>query len=436
MNFVHKGTAANGAPQAVNRLQSSPESGTSMAPTRWRVGRFLRFLIGAVLLGLPIWFLLPGHWAITSAQAVVNAHVITLNSPIEGVVTRPPPPLGRVVTQGSELLQIDTPFVDQGKIEELKTEVASLIGRVAAVKQHSAKTEVLKSRLQIGLKNYRDSMVRRVEHELEEARSEAEAADAALRHRVSEEDEEQALVRRGVGSQRELNQARFKAEIASKNAARTRTAVTRLADQLESMKKGVFTGSGDSRNDVPYSQQEIHELTVQQNDDDARIQENQARITQLERQLEGETRRAKTRSSYLLKAPIDGIIWRHFVTQGSSVGPQTKLLQIIITSSVFLDATLNEKYADDIRPGDKVMVRLIGGDVETSGTVKYILGADVLEEDETLATAAPKAGRHEVHVIIYLDRALSGADDFNQSFVGRRAEVRFPGLTRSLLRTR
>ena len=68
--------------------------------------------------------------------------------------------------------------------------------------------------------------------------------------------------------------------------------------------------------------------------------------------------------------------------------------------------------------------------------MKYILGADVLGEDETLATEAPKAGRHEVHVIIAFDKALSGADDFNQSFVGRRAEVRFPGITRSVLRMR
>ena len=319
------------------------------------------------MLGLPIWFLLPGLWKITSAQAVVNAHVITLTSPMEGIVTQSPPPLGRLVTQGSVLLQIDSPMVNQGKIDELKTEVASLVGRVQALKQHRAKTETLKSELLVGLNSYKESMVHRVEHELAEARSEAEAADATLRQRVSEENEEQSLVRRGMASQRELNMTRFTAEIASKNAARASTAVTRLSDQLESMKKGVFTGPGDSRNDVPYSQQEIHELTVQQLDDDARIQENQSRITHLESQIEGETKRSRSKSSYQLKAPIDGIVWRHFVAQDSSVGPQTKLMQLIVTSSVFIDATLNEKYADDISPGDKVMVRLIGGDSRRPG---------------------------------------------------------------------
>jgi multidrug resistance efflux pump len=171
-------------------------------------------------------------------------------------------------------------------------------------------------------------------------------------------------------------------------------------------------------------------------DDDAKIQESQARISHLENQIESVTRRAKAQSSYQLKAPIDGIVWRHFVAQNSAVGPQTRLLQLIVTSSVFIDATLNDKYADNIRPGDRVLVRLIGTDAETPAKVKYIQGGDVQGEDETLATEAPKAGRHEVHVIITLDRDFAGADDFNQGFVGRRAEVRFPGITRSVLRIR
>jgi multidrug resistance efflux pump len=366
----------------------------------------------------------------------VNAHVITLNSPIEGVVSLPLPTLGRFVNQGSLLLQVDSPNINQGKIDDLKTELASLVARVEACKEHRAKTEALKGLLLTSFNNYKDSMVTRVAHELEEARFEGEAANATLRQRNREESEEQARVRRGLGSQRELNLARFEAEFASKNAARASTAVTRLSDQLESMKKGIFTGPGDSRNDVPYSLQRINELTVQQLDDDARIQENQVRIPALEKQIEDETRRAETQSSYQLKAPIDGIVWRHFVTQESAVGAQSKLLQMIITESVFIDATLNEKYADDARPDDKVMVRLVGADVEMPGKVKYILGADAQADDDTLATLAPRAGSHEVHVIIDLDKAFFGTDDFNQDYVGRRAEVRFPGLRSSVLRLR
>ena len=110
MIFVHHGPATQGLPQTVDRPHTGLESGESTVPSRWHVGRFLRFLIGAGLLGLPAWFMMPGLWTITSAQAVVNAHVITLTSPIEGVVTMPPPPLGHLVAQGSELLRIESPL--------------------------------------------------------------------------------------------------------------------------------------------------------------------------------------------------------------------------------------------------------------------------------------------------------------------------------------
>ena len=119
------------------------------------------------------------------------------------------------------LLQIDLRWSITSNSTSSKPKWRPLVGRVAALKQHRAKTEALKDELLISFNNYKDSMVQRVAHELDEARSEAEAADATLRQRESEESEEQAISRRGLGSQRELNLARFTAEIASKNAART-----------------------------------------------------------------------------------------------------------------------------------------------------------------------------------------------------------------------
>jgi multidrug resistance efflux pump len=434
--FIHDGAKASGLAPSHAAAHPEPRPRHVDPHARSSAGRALRILIGVGMLGLPIWFLTPGLWTISSSQAIVNAQVITLVSPIEGVVTQPPPPLGQLVSQGSVLLQIDAPLADLKYLDVLKTEVATAVARVAALSQHRARTEALKHDLEISFNKYKVSMVQRLEHELAEARSEAEAAEATLRQRESEEKEELAISRRSMGSQRELNQARFTSEVASRNAERTRTAVARFTDQLDSLKKGIFTGSSDSRNDVPYSRQRIDDLTVQLVDDEMRFQEEQAKLLRLRQQLETEAGQARQRSSYQLKAPADGIVWRHFVTQNSSVGTQTRLVQILIASSTFVDASLPEKYADDIRPGDKVVVRAMGSDLESPGTVRYLIGEEARVKDDTLAAASPEVGRHEVHVIVDLDQGLSGAIDFNQCFVGRRVEVRFPGITRSVLRVR
>ena len=432
MIFVHQGPATKGLPQTAVRPQPGSESGTPTAPTRWRTGRFLRFLIGAGLLGLPIWFFMPGLWMITSAQAVVNAHVITLTSPIEGVVTRPPPPLGRLVTPGSVLLQIDSPMVDQGKIDELKTEVASLVGRVAALKAAQREDRMLKSELLISFNNYRDSMVRRVSmnwrrrDRKRRPRSQRSASGSARRAK-------NRLTRRGMGSQRELNQARFTAEIASKNAARARTAVTRLSDQLDSMKKGIFTGPGrqpQRRSLFPAARSmnsPCSNLTMTRG----------SRRTRAGSASSSSQSRARGAAPEAVKPSAQGTDRRHrlapFCHPRQLRRPQTSLLQIIITSTVFVDATLNEKFAGSIRPGDTVMVRLIGSRPRESGTVNYILGDDAGKRMTRWPPRRLRPSRHEVHVIVDLDRAFPGTDDFNQCFVGRRVEVRFPGLTGSVL---
>lgn len=437
MIFIHKGTGAgdSGLARPTPCIDPVPDSRTTEAPAKSRAGRFFRVLIGLGFLGLPAWFFTPGIWTITSTQAIVNAELVTLTSPIEGVVTHEPPPLGQFVTKGSSLLQIQGLTADHKYLDGLKAEAATAASRIAAIKDHRAKTESLKHELETGFGKYKDSMVQRLTHELAEAKSEADAAEVMLRQRESEENEETAIARRSMGSQRELNQARFTTEVARRNLERARTAVARLADQLESMKMGVFTGPGDSRNDVPYSRQKIDDLTVGQLADDERIQEERARLAQLEHQIQTESSLAQRRSGYDLKAPGDGIVWRHHVTSDSSVTPQSSLLQLLLASSIFVDASLPEKFADDIGPGDKVMVRPMGSNLEVRGTVRYLIGEDAREKDDTLAARTPELGRHEVHVIIDLEQDFAGSPDFNQCFIGRRVEVRFPGITRSLLRT-
>jgi multidrug resistance efflux pump len=435
--FAHKGRNAAGTTRRIDRVDAAPESEPAAARPRRGAGRALRTIIGVALLCIPGWFLMPALWTISSAQAIVNAQVITLSSPIEGVVTLAPPPSGSLVAQGSLLLQIDSPVPDEKHLDELKTELKTLTERVAALKQHLAQIETLKRELLTSFDKYKDSMITRIADELAEAKSEGQAAEAELRLRDFEVAREEALDRRGFGRPNELKETRFAAEVTDKKVARCRAAVARLSHQIESIKNGVFTGPGDSRNDVPYSRQRAHELTVQQLDDEAAIREHQARLGRLEEQIASEAERLRQQSSHQLTAPVDGIVWRPFVAAGCSVGPQTELLQIVDTSTIFIDAKLNEKYADDVRPGDKVVVRLTGSDIEVPGTVRQVVGEVLSAEDRTRAVEAVKTTTgHYVHVIVDFDKTAAGASEFNQCLIGRRAEVRFPELARSLFRPR
>jgi multidrug resistance efflux pump len=422
-------------PPACPVISAEPGAAPAAVPCRSRWGKVLRRVLGLGLLGLPVWVVLPNLWSMTSTQAIVNARLITLTAPIAGVVATPLPPSGQVVKSGTVLLTIAGGGVDRGRLEELKTEAASLQERLAALTHHRAGLAKLKDQLTANVRDYQQAITQRIEHELAEAKAEAAATAEVLRQRAYEESQDQTLHARGIRSLRELNQARSAAEVARENHARATAAVARLQAQLDAMRQGTFTGPGDSRNDVPYSQQRIHEIMVQELDDEAKIREGTVRLAQLQRQIAVETEHIARWSRDQIKAPVDGTIWRPLVAPGSVVGPGTELLQLIDHASLFVDALVSEKALRRIHVGDRARVRLIGSTAEVSGTVRSIFGG-ALRDDPTLAAVPPTAGRGAAHVLIDLDRPARADSEFQRPPIGRRVEVRFGDEGRPQSRSR
>ena len=420
------------------RVNSGPAARPAPAARRAAPGRILRLIIGLGLIALPSWFLMPSHWSVTSSQGVVNGHVIIMTSPFDGIVSLAPPPVMQPVTAGATLARVEAAVVDRRRLEELEADAATLTERVAALKDRIRAAESLKGELQASYQGYQDSMVRRVSHELQEARTAATAAAAAADQRASEERQERALLGRGFGSRREFGQARSAAAVAGAEAAGANATVARLAGQVESIKGGIFTGPGDSRNDVPYSRQRIHEIAMQQLHDESEIREQTVRIAQLNRQIHDEGERLLRRSSYRLDAPFGGIIWHRSVAAGSPVGPQAELLRLVDRSTLFVDATLRAKYGDDIRPGDRVVIRAVGSSVETAGRIRHILGESAL--DHSAAVDVPRSDPHELHVIVDFCRDSAregmGAGAPDAFPVGQRVDVEFPGASPFTRRSR
>src|SRR6202047_4530581 len=114
--------------------------------------RKIRMVIGLGVAGAAVWLgtawlLTPGLLVVKSTRAVVNARILTLYSPIEGALTGSPPPVGKAVSAGAELLEVENALVDDSHLEELKTEAASLAERVSALKVQQDALEALKVQL-------------------------------------------------------------------------------------------------------------------------------------------------------------------------------------------------------------------------------------------------------------------------------------------------
>jgi multidrug resistance efflux pump len=407
-----------------------PTPSANGAPPRPFLGRRIRFALGWALLGISVWLgvswlLSPGLWHVTSSQAVVNARIMTLHSPIDGTMAQSPPPVGHAVTAGSPLLTIKNTLADDSHVEELKTEAASLRQRVAALKKEREGLEALKGRLAGNVRQYKAAAVRRLERRLEEAKALAEAADAFARHRRYKRDQEEILARGSSVSRQDMVTARLADDAAHSKAAQAQAVVRRLADDLEALRQGLCLGPGDAGNDVPYSQQRIDDLEIRQHDITAKIEEFAARAAQVRRQLQIETERLGQHQRAVLKAPIDGVVWRRPLKAGSPVTRQTPVLQLLDASDIFVDAVVPAKSVGEIRPGDPVVIQVIGTREEVPGTVQDVLGRVALAEDRALAAQVPKLGKGEVHVLVTFDGGPPNRDRFHPYHIGQPVEVRF-----------
>jgi hypothetical protein len=364
-------------------------------------------------------------WSITSTRAVVNARIITLHSPIEGALATAPPPVGKAVSAGCQLFDVENTLVDASRLEELQTEAASLAERVAALKAQHKELERLKKQLADDAGRYHEAAVRRLERQVEEARAVAAAADAFVKQRTYRKRQLTKLFAGKSVSELEMVTGDLALEAAENKAAQAQSGLRRLSDELEAARGNNFTSLGDGRNDVPYSMQRAHEIAIYQHDLAAKTQEHAVRYKQVQKQLRIEQQRLERQSRFHLRAPIDGIVWRRPVDAGSTVTRQTDLLQLLDASDIFVDALVNERYFGAVQPGDEVVIGLIGSHEEVPGIVKEVLGQVVMGEDRSLAAEALHPGAHEIHLSVAFANGTPNADHFHLYHIGQPAKIRF-----------
>ena len=394
------------------------------------VKRAVRMLLGGALLSVAgvlgiAWLRTPSLWTITSTQAVVNAPIRILHSPIEGIVMSQPPEVGKSLTAGAALFTIENPLVDSGHLEELKTEATALSERVSALQAQDEALAGLKASLVASARRHQEAVVRRLKRQVEEARSAAAAADAFCKQRDYKREQTARLAGDNAASQLEVVTARLAQDVALNKATLAHFMLDHLGEELEGVQAGTLSGFGDGRNDVPYSQQRAHEIALHQHEIAAKIREHAARCAQVQKQVHIEQERLNRQSRFVVTAPAAGIVWRQPVAAGTCITRQTDLLELLDGAEVFVDALVNERYFGDIHPGDPVMVKLIGSHAEVSGSVKAVLGRVAPADHHLLAADLPEPGRHEIRLMVALDESPAASAGFYANHIGQPVEIRF-----------
>lgn len=385
--------------------------------------RSVRIVVGIVLLVGAVMAILPTLTGYTSLDGTVNARITIISAPIDGTVTATPPKMGTAVTAGTELFGIRNDRIVRTAEVQMEAELAAAKDRLKAIEVQRTELTNLRQELQARWQEYQQASIQNLTHEIEIRRQQITTAAAQQQAAASDLTRKQRLGVSGIVAQSSVEQA-VAASVGAKNAgAIAQVEMERLSQQRDAVKRGVFVGEG--RNDVPYSQQRIDEIAIQLAELQFREMDLKAKIIQLSTQQDEEHERNRAFGYVNLRMPFDGVIWRNNVVEGSSVIAGHELVQVLDCRDLFVDILVSEVDYDEIYPGRRAQIRLLGRSAALDGEVLSVRGSAALVEDVVLAAKLPQGSGKNARIRVGLPESALNSDYANFCQVGRSVHVRF-----------
>jgi multidrug resistance efflux pump len=390
--------------------------------------RAVRIAVGVLLLVAAIVAIMPTLTGYTSLDGTVNARLTIVSAPIDGMVTATPPKIGTPLPAGAELLGIRNDRIANTSEVQLGAELNSAKERLGAIAEHRARLVSLRHELEDRSRQYQQASIQNLTHEIDIRRQRIVTAAAHRQAAEADLTRKQQLGITGVVAVSTVEQARAASVAAENEGSIAQSELERFSRQLDDVKRGIFVGEG--RNDVPYSQQRMDEVTIQLAELQFRERDLNARIAQLETQLDQERARNRALRYAVLRMPFEGVIWRNNVVEGSHVIAGNELLQVLDCRDLFVEILVSEVDYDEIYPGREAQIRLLGRSDTLQGKVLAVRGSAAVTEDVVLAAKLPQSRGKDARIRVALPESPLHTDYANFCQVGRSVQVRFK--TRSI----
>jgi multidrug resistance efflux pump len=389
------------------------------------LGHIVRISFAGVILLIIGFVYLPHLFYTYSITAIVSAPVISITSPIEGILKEAPPVMGTEFKAGDTIGVVENHRFDRWRLDEMSTEMKSVQEKIKAMIQEKEKLELVKADLLVSFKNYTASLEERLKIDIERAHEYLLERGDTISESKAEYLRKSKLYKKGVVAENQADTAFFNAERATKSAQQTRLDIERLEAQLKSLQKGIFINT-DGRTDVPYQQQRIDDVTMRQHDLDSKIREAEIREESIKKAVALEEQRFKKMSEAVVKAPFNGVTWRVFGAKGAHVDTTKPIIEMVDCSKVFVDTSIHERYFNKVKPGDTASIKLVGENRVLKGKVQSVRGGSLSESSTAYLAGATQILRpHEMQVMISVDEKDVEAHKGDFCFMGRTGEVSF-----------
>lgn len=384
------------------------------------VRRALKVAIGLLLIAVFGWIPLRAIWQTSSVEAVINARLVTLRSPIDGQVTSRSGALAPLSTiaEGDTIVRVVNSRGERTRLDDLRRQLSRLENERPRLTAKLATAQAAQQDLSRQAAQFREGRLLQLEARIAEIQSSIEAAIARREEATAAVERATSLARSGTVSSVELARLTREQSVAQQTETGARRRLDAAKVELSSVRQGTYLG--DSYNDRPSSVQREEEMRQRVADLTADLAHADAETNWLNGEIASEQFNYISRSEADIRAPVAGRIWEMMTSPGEDVRAGQPLLKVLDCSGAVVTANVTESVYNRLQLGEHATFEPNDGGPAIHGTVANLTGASGAPAN--LAISPDALSKEPYRVTVSLPKADGIAKDCN---VGRTGRVVF-----------
>jgi multidrug resistance efflux pump len=387
--------------------------------------KFLRISAALGLLIAAAFSIAPYATGLVSISAVVNAPVVSVDAPFDGVIETPSKAVVQKIVSGEEMFTIGQSRVFGSELRSLQSNLLSIEGEISSLQKQKNEFEDLRSELT----ERRDAQVAArlnwFEHRISEAVASSESAQALLNLAQERKERLNTLADRGMAPRIDELEAESAYESALAASMEAQENVNRLIVERDSISPDM--GVDLSSNDMEQITYRLDEISVRNTDLNARISTLSSRKEALEQEIKGLTDEMNEQKYFSPVSSVSGVIWEGSGRPGTTVSRGQPVVEVLDCGLRFVEVELDERHFESVHPGDMARVQMVGSDEILDAKIVAIYGSGALPNQDMKAATPRISLNGGLRVIVLIGAADMEDERVVRSFcdVGRSAEVFF-----------
>src|SRR5580704_5810400 len=146
--------------------------------------RFARILLASILFGVSAWAFAPYLKYRIAPSAFINAELLRVTAPIAGRLTQDLPRKGEFVAQPEKVTLIDSMAPDRRHLLDIERQYSTSKENAELARKQLDENAAIDVELDARIGAYRDGMIGRLRHEVEEAEAERNGCLAEISQRI------------------------------------------------------------------------------------------------------------------------------------------------------------------------------------------------------------------------------------------------------------